>query len=199
MNDCASSCISTCSASCVSGVTSETKSSLPGPERPPTAKGYLYPHPKNRWEERESFKIVRDIAPYVPPEPEDPDKDKPYIIKIQINEEKNLEVIMPDFLKVEYAFKQTTIHGGVFTINSTTGEISINTDMIDGIVDVNQPNIDEGPSIYIVVFYFNPASPIDDSLIRTKLPIEFESLKPIRDKNENTIVIIQRDEFLLKK
>lgn len=199
MNDCAESCTTSCNGSCISGLTSETKTNLEGPERPPTSQGYIYPHPKNRWEERESFKLLREVVPYKPPKPKDPDEDKPYIIKIIINKEKNLEVIKPDSIKVEYEFKQTTIHGGVFTIDQKSGEITVNTEMIPGIVPMNQPNVDKGPSIFIVVFYFNPVSPIDDSLIRTILPIEFESMKPIRDKDDNTIVIIQRDEFLYKK
>ena len=77
--------------------------------------------------------------------------------------------------------------------------VVVNTDMIADIISEKQPNLDNGPSIYIVTFYFNPACPINDDLIRTDVPIEFETLKPIRDKNDNTIVIIQRDEFLMKK
>ena len=200
MNDCSSACNTTCSSSCVSGLTSETSSRLSGPERPPTAQGYIYPNPKNRYEERESFKILRNIAPYIEPEPIDPDADKPYIIKITIDKNrKNIEVTKPDTIDVYYDFKQTTIHGGVFSMDPDTKEVVVNTDMIAGIISEKQPNLHNGPSIYIVTLYFNPACPINDDLIRTDVPIEFETLKPIRDKNDNTIVIIQRDEFLMKK
>ena len=69
MSDCASYCINSCTGSCATYLTSNTNLTK-GPDRPPTADGYIYPHPQNRWEERESFKLVQDIPQYIKP-PED--------------------------------------------------------------------------------------------------------------------------------
>ena len=62
-SNCSTFCINSCVGSCSTYLTSDTKLTK-GPDRPPTADGYTYPNPKNRWEERESFKIVQDIPPY---------------------------------------------------------------------------------------------------------------------------------------
>ena len=66
MSDCSSYCINSCTGSCATFLTSNTTHTK-GPNRPPTAEGYIYPHPQNRWEERESFKIVQDIPQYFKP------------------------------------------------------------------------------------------------------------------------------------
>lgn len=62
MQNCSDRCLNTCSGSCATYLMSET-TYTEGPERDPIAEGYIYPHPKNRWEERESFKLIRDIPP----------------------------------------------------------------------------------------------------------------------------------------
>lgn len=60
---CENRCISSCSGSCATFLKSDTSMPIDGPERPPTSNGYIYPHPKNRQEERESFKIFREPNP----------------------------------------------------------------------------------------------------------------------------------------
>ena len=147
----------------------------------------------NCWrEERESFRLLRDPEPY-----KIPIKESNAIVTIGFDDYRNLHVDCPDGLV--YTFKQTTIHGGIYTIDQTTGNILINEDMIPGLVETNQPNIDEGGGIFIVVLYYNGEIPITDDDIKVNLPFGFETIKYIHDENKNTIVIIQRDEFLYWK
>lgn len=188
--NCSEYCINTCVGSCSTFLESKTTMTS-GPERPPTSAGYIYPNPSNRWEERESFRLFRDPLPPFKPEP--PKSDA--IVIITTDADKNLEVIGPAELK--YVTKQTVISGGVFTIDESTGEITIDVDMIPGIVDVNKPNVDGGGAIFIVILYYNEELNLQNDDIETKLPFGFESLDPIRDKDNNIIVIIQRDLFLL--
>ena len=68
MGNCSTYCISNCIGSCSTRLTSDTRNTT-GPLRPPTSEGYMYPHPRNRWEERESFKLVQDIPAYEYPRP----------------------------------------------------------------------------------------------------------------------------------
>lgn len=281
-SDCSNRCINTCSGSCATYLSSDAKTTI-GPDRDPTAKGFIYPHPSNRWEERESFKLFRDPEPYRYPEPVKEDKlvtvaiakTKKYIIlemkrdiitdyiqeiksitddKIITNREEillsdidniwryhngeyhkvrskelfgervfkyeyayiwdtnslgefsndkensyldrdsNLIVLAPDGLN--YIFKQTTLHGGVYTIDESTGQISINTDMIPGIINTMQPNLNNGGAIFIVILLYNENIPITNNDILINIPFEFEALEPIRDKDNNIIIIIKRDEFL---
>lgn len=158
--------------------------------RDPTADGYIYPHPRNRWEERESFRILRDPDPYTKPK----DPEPVYKVLITFDEDNNLQVIGPP--EIVYVTKQTSVHGGVYDVNETTGEITVDTDMISGIVDVNKPNLDGGGGIFIVVLYHNLGFILSDDDIYTKLPFGFSSLKPVRDRDKNIIVIIERDNFL---
>lgn len=65
-SDCNSYCLTTCTGTCATFLKSDTTFTT-GPERDPIAWNYLYPHPKNRWEERESFRLVHDIPPYKMP------------------------------------------------------------------------------------------------------------------------------------
>lgn len=66
MATCSDVCIKTCTGSCATFLTSNTTMTK-GPERKPTSNGFIYFNPKNRWEERESFKLFRDPVPYKEP------------------------------------------------------------------------------------------------------------------------------------
>ena len=186
-SNCSDRCISNCSGSCATFLESSTKMTS-GPERKPTAQGYIYPNPKNRWEERESFKLFRDVPPYKKPE------RVPKLITIQIDDEKNIEVIRPEGL--EYITYATSVVSGVYNIDTETGEIIINSDMLDGLVHVNKPNLKDGHQMFIVQLLKNDDIKYTNDDIEVILPFEFEYLGPIKDKNDNTIVIIQRDLFL---
>lgn len=191
-NNCDNRCISSCSGSCATFLTSNTTVPLEGPERPPTATGYIYPNPKDRWEERESFKLFRD--PESPSRPPDPPPEPPKPIEIGVDKDRNLIVNLPG--ELGYVTKQTTLHGGVFTIDQSTGEITVNLDAIPGIIDTMHPNIDGGGAIFIVEIFYNPNYIVTPEDIGVKLPFGFEALDPILDKDNNTIIIIQRDKFL---
>ena len=273
--NCSIYCINTCSGSCASYLMSETTNTV-GPERDPIADGYIYPHPKNRWEERESFKLVRDIMPskYKPKghnlitiniidnksiiviedELNKPSKlvqmvydNKNHIIttnigtivlhndiniwryhkgtwrkvkenRIYINEyiyiwdkksfgEFNNDNI-PDYLKrdsnlvitgpkeITWTIKQTSVHGGIYTVNPETGEITINEDMIPGIVDNNEPDLNIKDAVYVIILHPNDIN-INSDDIDIKLPFEFDFIKSIRDNEGNIIVVIKKREFLL--
>lgn len=190
-SNCSDRCISTCVGSCATFLQSKPSFPTSGPERLPTSIGYIYPNPSTRWQERESFKIMRDIPGYpLPEEPKVPPK-----ITITLDEDRNLIVLKPD--EITYITKQTSVHGGVYNVDQTTGEVTINTDMIPGIVETNKPNLDGGGGIFIVILYYNFSCPINDDDIVVKLPFGFEALPPVLDKDNNKVIIIRREEFLI--
>ena len=202
-SSCENRCINSCNGSCSTFLSSDTTSKLDGPERPPTAQGYIYPKPKNRSEERESFKLFRMPKPSLDPnDPNNPDNPNnpnnpanKHAANIRVNKDRNLEVVLASD-ELNYSIKQTTLHGGVFNINETSGDISINPEALPGVIDVMQPNIDGGEPIFIVIIYYNPKFELNDKDIVVKLPFGFDALAPIRDANKNTIIVIQRDNFL---
>lgn len=254
-----------------------------GPDRGPTADGYIYPNPKNRWEERESFKLLQDIPRASIPESDDNNRyadaaivvsmisNKYYVIiemdigdvitniqrvrEININEgylrtnigeinlngiehiwkhngEKYLEIssksifvgdfvyiydintfgrivdIDPKYLTddrnliitapidIKYVTLQTTIHGGVYNVDESTGEITVNTDMLPGLVESNQPNVDNGGGIFVIIFYKNEQLSDIENDIEFILPFGFQVIAMVHDKDDNLVIIIQRDEFL---
>ena len=277
LSNCSQFCINTCSGSCATFLSSETTMTV-GPERDPIAEGYIYPHPKNRWEERESFKLVQSIAPYKKPSRDYSAKivvtiisnQFYYIIEMPIgtaieriqrvrycneNEgklitnisdidankiehvwkygngkydeihlrhvfpgdfiylydsitmgkfdptnisylttDKNLIVTGPSELK--YSIMQTSMSGGVFDVNQTTGEITINEDMLSGIIENTTVNADGGGGIFVIKFIKDDTifTGLDD--IEFILPFGFTVVGDVRDSNGNLIIIIKRDEFL---
>ena len=116
---------------------------------------------------------------------------------ISINKERNLVVTLSSD-QLKYAIKQTTLHGGVFNIDEGSGDISVNPDALPGVINVMQPNIYGGEPIFIIIIYYNPNYAFNDNDIVVKLPFGFEALAPIRDANQNTIIVIQRDQFLFQ-
>ena len=249
--NCSTFCISTCSGSCATFLRSET-TMVNGAERAPTAEGFEYPHPKNRWEERESFIIMRDVEP---PYKEEVDRSH-ILVEVGFDQDRMLYVHTPG--ELGYVMKQTTLHGGVYTIDQETGEITINEEMLPGAVEVNQPNIDQGGAIFLIVLYtgeshypeFKVEFPegdltvknpecyggpgftleqgclyitgidgevsryelvngnmiihdpiknieIKEENIEVTIPFGYETFYPIKDKDGNIIIIIQRDPFLL--
>ena len=187
-SSCDNMCIQTCVGSCVSFLESNTTLTS-GPDRDPTSQGYIYPHPSNRWQERESFRLTRDIPKPVPK----PSKKDTALIVITINDERNLNISCPKGL--EYKIKQTTIDGGVYTIGND-GNIIIDENMLPGIVEVNKPNLDGSGATYIILFKKNPDIPFEEDDIYSELPFGFERRKLIKNIDGNDLVIIQRDEFL---
>lgn len=276
VSNCSQICISTCVGSCSTFLTSET-TMTDGPERPPTAQGYIYPNPRNRWEERESFRLLRDILPYSK-------VDKPVshkLINVSIEMTSNIFIIEMDlesiskkvqlvyetssdklvtnigniskndvinvwkyvngdftewkfnriypnryvyiwdintlglfkdnsleYLKrdrnvfvtgpeeLKWEIRQTSTTGGVYTVDPTTGEITINEDMLSDVIESTYPDISTGGGIFIITLYTGEMDNITDDDIGTKLPFEFEQLKLIHDKDNNIIIVIKRDEFL---
>ncbi|MCM1233504.1 MAG: hypothetical protein NC489_25595 [Ruminococcus flavefaciens] len=144
--NCSTFCITNCSGSCSTFLMSET-TMVEGPSRGPTAEGYQYAHPKNRWEERESFIIFNN-----PDRPYKEEEDRSHIlVEVGFDQNRTLYVHTPG--ELGYVMKQTTLHGGVYTIDQETGEITINEEMLPGAVDVNQPNIDQKGSIFLIILY----------------------------------------------
>lgn len=187
---CDNMCIQTCMGSCVSFLESKTTTTS-GPERDPISTGYIYPNPANRWEERESFKLVRDIPRSID-KPEDISKSS--LIFITVDDDRNLSITCPEELK--YVVKQTVINGGVFTYDENDGSIIIDEDMLPAIVDVNKPNIDNGGGLYIIIFEYNENIQFTDDDVNSKLPFGFELHSIIKDSNNNSIILVQKDEFL---
>lgn len=188
-SNCSTFCISTCSGSCATFMESNTSATI-GPERPPTSDGYIYHNPADRKQERESFKIFRDPLPY----PGIKEPPVPPKVLITLDDNRNLIVIAPD--EIIYEFKQTSVHGGVYNVDENTGEITINADMLSGIVSNNKPNLDGGGGIFIIILYWNFSCLVEPEDIVVKLPFGFEPITTLRDEDNNNIVIIKRDEFL---
>lgn len=185
---CDNTCIQTCVGSCLSFLESKTTSTA-GPERPPTSAGYIYHNPSNRWEERESFRITRDIPkPYKPI-----DEEKETLIFITLDEDKNLLIKCPE--ELTYIIKQTVITGGIYTYNDD-GTISIDEDMLPGIIESNKPNINNGGGIYIIIFAENDNIQFTNNDISYELPFGINLYPLIKDRNGNTLVVVQKDPFL---
>lgn len=276
LSECSTFCINTCSGSCATYLTSNTTNTA-GPARDPIAEGYIYPHPQNRWEERESFKLIQSIAPYQKPEKQYNSQivvtmisNKFYAIvemnigkiveniqrvrycseregmlitnisNIDVSEiehiwkfgngeytevhlrhlfvgdfvylydtssgpfdhndvsylttDRNLIITGPTELK--YLIMQTSISGGVYDVNETTGAITINEDMLPSTIECTTVNADGGGGIFVIKFFKDDSlfKSIDD--IEFILPFGFTIVGDVFDKNGNLIVIIKRDQFL---
>lgn len=185
--NCFSFCITTCTGSCATFLKSETKMTV-GPERGPTADGYIYKQPKNRWEERESFKIFRPI--YKKPLEE----VKPPIIGISFDENRNLVVNGPEGMK--YTMYQSSINSGVFSIDHTTGEVTVNPHMLDAMVPENEINLDGGDGIYLIAIDPIDGVEVANEDIEYKVPFGFAVHDPIRSDEGKLIIIVERDPFL---
>ena len=188
MANCSQFCISTCSGSCATFLTSNTTHTA-GPMRDPTSPEYIYQHPQNRWEERESFKIIGPRKPYVP-------MVKEYPIKIWVNDERNLCIDGPAY--INHVLYETSIGGGVYNINND-GSISIRLGMLTPEVECNQPNVDGNNGIFIGIVNANARLNEDDFYF--DLPVGFSGhLYAVRVNDENQIyehvVVVERDQFL---
>ena len=187
--NCNDMCMQTCMGSCISFLESATTFTS-GPDRDPTSVGYIYPHPVNRWQERESFKITKDmVKPYF--EINEPEKS---LIFITLDENSNLSITCPEGLK--YIIRQTVLNGGIYTVDQSTGEVTIDEDMLPGIIQSNTTNIDGKSSIYIIIFEYNKDIQFTNDDIGSVLPFGIERYPLVKDSNNNSIVIIEKDEFL---
>ncbi|MCM1439777.1 MAG: hypothetical protein NC131_11350 [Roseburia sp.] len=179
-------CISTCSGSCISFLTSNTTLTA-GPEREPTAPGYIYPNPINRWEERESFKITKDPTPYHP-------EVKVYPIRITVDKERNLHIEGPEY--ESDVLYETSIFGGVYNVDQSNGQISINVDMLTPEIEINLPNVDGGDGIFIAIVKTKNNVRLMESDIDFDLPIGFSGHLYGRTSDDRLIVVIERDIFM---
>lgn len=277
LSDCSSYCISTCIGSCSTYLSSETLFTT-GPERPPIADGYIYPNPVNRWEERESFKLIQDIAPYrraktvsdativvtmisnqywiiielplgytsqcierVKKVSERDNVLETNLTSVDVSKiehiwrygggayldvhlrhvfvdefvylhdtttlgafdhddvsylttDKNVIVSGPSTLN--YVIYETSMSGGVWNVDETTGEITVNEDMLGDCISGTTLNADGGGGIFIIRFYKDDTlfTSIDD--IEFILPFGYTTVGSTNDSDGNLIVIIERDEFL---
>lgn len=178
-------CISTCSGSCITFLTSNTTLTT-GPEREPTATGYIYPNPANRWEERESFKIVSDPTPYHP-------EVKVYPIRVTVDDNRNLQIDGPEY--VASVLFQTSIFGGVYNVDQATGKVTINIDMLTPEIEVNQPNVDGGDGILVALVQTRSGTHLMESDIDFDLPIGFSG-HLYGYEEERLIIVVERDIFM---
>lgn len=189
---CVNQCINTCSGSCATYLESDTTMTS-GPDRDPTAEGYQYPHPQNRWEERESFKLTESIPS---PDVESRHPPKEYMINIYFAEDGTLTVDGPDWLR--YLRIQTGLSSGIFDVNQTTGEITVIPEMLPGDVETNVPSIDGNDGLFVVILYQDRYHEFTDDDINAILPYEFIVL-PYAHNEDSTIVIIKREEHVIDK
>lgn len=185
-SDCDNRCITNCSGSCATFLMSDTTHTV-GPERPPTATGYEYPHPANRWEERESFKLIHDVKPYRP-------ELRVYSLKVTVDKEHNLKFTGPEYGSV--VLYQTSIFGGVFNIEQETGKMTVNMDMLASEVPVNLPNLDNGEGVFIAIVTTTSGNALTEDDIRYELPIGFSGHLYAVLPDNRLVVVIERDIFM---
>lgn len=207
--NCDNSCMQTCTNSCIGTVTSNTKQSLAGPERPPTAHGYKTPHPSNREEERESFKIIHDIDQITTDRiirdwKERLKKKSPYStvpdtkICIKVKSNDNIKIIFTDCDPVPYNIYYSTVTGGVFNINEKTGTILINHKALEEwaksgykkvVKNVNQKDGEDVSIVAVVLHCKGTDLTIDDvSYLR---PLGYDFYTPYHTRNGDIICILQ--------
>lgn len=184
-SNCSNRCITNCSGSCSTFLMSETTMTA-GPERDPISDGYRYPHPRNRWEERESFKLFQDIAPYRKPRKKDP------LVTVEINKERNITVYGE--IVDSFTAYQTSIDGGIYS-TTEDGKIHINLEMLTPEVEANSPNADGGDAIWIIVIR-TPGTILTREDILYRVPIGFRGYFYSYDEDGNAVVVIERDVFL---
>ena len=207
--NCDNSCMQTCTNSCIGTVTSNTKQSLAGPERPPTAHGYKTPHPSNREEERESFKIIHDIDQITTDRiirdwKERLKKKSPYStvpntkICIKVKSNDNIKIIFTDCDPVPYNIYYSTVTGGVFNINEKTGTILINHKALEEwaksgykkvVKNVNQKDGEDVSIVAVVLHCKDTNLTINDvSYLR---PLGYDFYTPYHTRNGDIICILQ--------
>jgi hypothetical protein len=187
-SSCDNRCIATCSGSCATFLESKTLTPLDGPERDPTAQGYIYPQPKNRWEERESFRFKYTSSESIPIPPPEPEKEYP--ISVWVDDDHFLHVdIIPE---ITWVMRSTTLVAGVWNVDQVTGEITINYDAIDAMPEDTKPNLDGGRGLFVIVLYKDPLYIIKPEDISIKLIFGYETIE-VMDPYGNIIIIIQQD------
>jgi hypothetical protein len=87
--------------------------------------------------------------------------------------------------------KCTTVIGGVWNIDSITGEIMVNNNKLDAIIEATSPNLDDGIGFFVIILYDNPDIPITSEDICIRLPTVYKSTE-ILDKDNNIVIIIER-------
>lgn len=190
-SNCVDRCINNCTGSCATFLTSETKTTV-GPERDPISNGYQYPHPQNRWEERESFKIMKEIAPYTSPASNESieAEESSYLVRISFDDENNLDVQVVDGLT--FVTYSTTLIGGVWNVDSTTGDITVNEEFLGTNPPANRPSLDGNEGVFVVQIKYNESIPITEKDVSIKLPFGFEPIGPLCTSVKDTVYIIQR-------
>lgn len=207
--NCDNSCMQACTNSCIGSVTSDTKQPLPGPERPPTAHGYKTPHPSNREEERESFKILHDIDQITTDRiirewKERLKKKSPYSnipdtkICIKVKSNDNVNVIFTDCDPVPYNVYYSTVTGGVFNIDEKTGSILINHKALEEwaksgytkvVKNVGQKDGEDVSIIAVVLHCKDTNLTVDD--VSYMRPLGYDFYKPYHVRNGDIICILQ--------
>jgi hypothetical protein len=140
----------------------------------------------------ESYEIFSEIDPYQAPE-------KNYLITVMINKRKtkNRLIITSDVVK-SWLVYQTTINGGVFTIDEE-GEIVVNKKMLDPEVATNRPNFDDSSTVYIIVLTTDDIEITEDD-IDYQLPVGFSGHLAIPAEQETsdgtTMIVIEKDMFI---
>ena len=198
----------TCSASCIGTVVSNTKQPLPGPERPPASHGYKTPHPSNREEERESFRLIHDIDKItndrIIRDCEERRKKSPYStipdtkIAIKVKSNDNIRVIFTDCDPIPYHIYYSTVTGGVFNIDEKTGSVSINHKALEEwaqsgytkvVKNITQKDGEDISIIAVVLHCKNTDFTVNDvSYLR---PLGYDFYTPYHTRTGDIICILQ--------
>jgi len=89
-----------------------------------------------------------------------------------------------------YVIKQTTLHGGVFIVDTVTGEIRI---IPEALAAEPIANFKDGSrNMFIIILYHNPGIVYTNDDIRVEIPWGYDSMEPIKDSNGDTIIVIER-------
>ena len=187
--DCNSRCISTCSGSCSTFLKAETNF-VDGTLYDPTSADYICPHPMDRIEERESLVIIRKPKK----SPITPNWIEP-LITVEIDRDANEFIFKPNNLI--YAIYQTSTTGGIYTVDETTGEVIINYDIINELVPVIQPNLNNNlQNVFVIKISKIQEFQFTENDIFILLPFWFSHL-PIIETETDFIIIIKTNREVL--
>jgi hypothetical protein len=118
-------------------------------------------------------------------------KDIPYW-----NDENNLVVITNDLIK--YQIYSTPYVAGVYDVNKTTGEITVNDDALNELINGTLINKDGNHGLYVVKIFQNEEKSITSDMISIDLPFGLDTIGSTVDKDGNFIIIIRETVFLLE-
>jgi len=90
---------------------------------------------------------------------------------------------------MNHIVKMLSIHGGVWSIDESSGELGIVVENLPGVLEMMTYTSE---AVWGIIFYNNPDIPINANDIHIDITFGFKVLGPIVDADGNTIILIRR-------